>query len=272
MKHALQFGLAAGFLLFASFSCSPAQAQRIGASVARPMGAQPRASYSLRRSRPPLGSASHGINYAAPFSANGFSGSSFSGSGATLQQLLDPVPPPGFDYQYLSAIDSDLAEKAFIDPVTQLRLAAARRFLAGGDLAAGDTTSSMAADITTRMIPISPSPSSSSRLSSNPSNNPRSSFCSRRPRPNKPPNPRQRRLKRSLCPTSDSLSWCYAMAPASKQWPSRARTAATSSTSPPTAAAARSPRLTSIPKRPFASTRSAALRSSSRSDFSSRSR
>ena len=137
MKHALQFGLAAGFLLFASFSCSPAQAQRIGASVARPMGAQPRASYSLRRSRPPLGSASHGINYAAPFSANGFSGSSFSGSGATLQQLLDPVPPPGFDYQYLSAIDSDLAEKAFIDPVTQLRLAAARRFLRGRGFGGG---------------------------------------------------------------------------------------------------------------------------------------
>jgi hypothetical protein len=132
MKHALQFGLAAGFLLVASLSCSPAQAQHIGASIARPMGAQPRATYSLRRARPPLGSAAHGINYAAPFSASGFSGSS-----ATLQQLLDPVPPPGFDYQYLSAIDRDLAEKAFIDPVTQLRLAAARRFLRGRGFGGG---------------------------------------------------------------------------------------------------------------------------------------
>ncbi|MGA3292890.1 MAG: hypothetical protein ABSE45_02770 [Candidatus Acidiferrales bacterium] len=47
----------------------------------------------------------------------------------TLQQLLDPVPPPGFDYAYLSAIDSELAVKSFIDPVTQLRLAAAERVL-----------------------------------------------------------------------------------------------------------------------------------------------
>ncbi|HEX4004322.1 MAG TPA: hypothetical protein VHX36_16840 [Candidatus Acidoferrales bacterium] len=77
-------------------------------------------------------SASRGINYSAPFSANGFSG-----SGATLQQLLDPVPPPGFDYQYLSAVDSDLAVKAFIDPVTQLRVAAARRFLRGRGFGGG---------------------------------------------------------------------------------------------------------------------------------------
>jgi hypothetical protein len=96
------------------------------------MGGQARPTYNLRRARAPLGSAAHGINYAAPFSANGFSGSS-----ATLQQLLDPVPPPGFDYQYLSAIDSDLAEKAFIDPVTQLRLASARRFLRGRGFGGG---------------------------------------------------------------------------------------------------------------------------------------
>jgi hypothetical protein len=42
--------------------------------------------------------------------------------------MLDPVPPPGFDYAYLSAIDNDLGIKAFIDPATQLLLAAAERF------------------------------------------------------------------------------------------------------------------------------------------------
>jgi hypothetical protein len=133
MKHALQFGLAAGVLLASSLLCSSAQAQRAGfASAARPAGAQPRATYSLRRSRPASGSASRGANYAAPFSAG-----SLSGSGATLQQLLDPVPPPGFDYQYLSAIDNDLAIKAFIDPATELRVAAARRFLRGRGLGGG---------------------------------------------------------------------------------------------------------------------------------------
>jgi hypothetical protein len=122
MTRALQFGLAAGVLLISPLLCSPAQAQHTGAVVERPTTAQPRATYSLRRSRPALGS--RGASNAAPFGAGGFSG-----SGLTLQQLLDPVPPPGFDYQYLSAIDSDLAVKAFIDPVTQLRVAAAERFL-----------------------------------------------------------------------------------------------------------------------------------------------
>jgi hypothetical protein len=126
MKHVLQFGLAAGILLISPLVSSPAKAQHVGASVARPIGARPRATYSLRRSRPALGSASRGANDAAAFSVGGFSGSS-----ATLEQLLDPVPPPGFDYQYLSAIDSDLAVKAFIDPVTELRVAAAGRFLRG---------------------------------------------------------------------------------------------------------------------------------------------
>ncbi|HTW22225.1 MAG TPA: hypothetical protein VMD78_01405 [Candidatus Baltobacteraceae bacterium] len=129
MKHVVQFGLAAGTLFFSSFLSAPAQAQHIGASVARPMAA-PRAGYSLRRSRPALASAPRHANY-APFSPGNY------GTGGTLQQFLDPVPPPGFDYQYLSAIDSDLAVKAFIDPATQLRIAAARRFLRGSGFGAG---------------------------------------------------------------------------------------------------------------------------------------
>jgi len=125
MRHALQFGLAAGVLLTSSLLVSPAQAQHAGfVSAGRPMAAQPRATYSLRRSRPALGATSRGASYAAPFSAG-----AVSGSGLTLQQLLDPVPPPGFDYQYLSAVDSDLAVKAFIDPETEWRVASARRFL-----------------------------------------------------------------------------------------------------------------------------------------------
>ena len=127
MKHALQFGLAAGVLFTSSVVlCCPAQAQHMSASVARPMGVQPRASYGRRFAPHAVsGSSSRGTSYVAPsaFSANGYAG-----SGVTLQQLLDPVPPPGFDHQYLSAIDSDLAVKALIDPETEWRIASARRF------------------------------------------------------------------------------------------------------------------------------------------------
>jgi len=133
MKHALQFGLAAGVLLVSSLLCLPAQAQHTGASAARPMAIQPRATYSRRLVPRPIGSLPHHTNYAVP---NAFNATGFAGSGLTLQQLLDPVPPPGFDYQYLSAIDSDLAVKALIDPVTQWRVAEAERALrVGGGLA-----------------------------------------------------------------------------------------------------------------------------------------
>jgi hypothetical protein len=127
MKHALQAGFAAGVLLASSLLCLPARAQHIGASVAHPMSIQPRATYSRRfvPRQVPVSSPHH-VNHAVP---NAVNATGLAGSGLTLQQLLDPVPPPGFDYQYLSAIDSNLAVKAFIDPVTQLRVAAAERAL-----------------------------------------------------------------------------------------------------------------------------------------------
>lgn len=59
--------------------------------------------------------------------ANRFSNTFSAGSSETLQQLLDPVPGPGFDYAHLAAIDSDLQIKAVIDPETEWRLAVAER-------------------------------------------------------------------------------------------------------------------------------------------------
>jgi len=50
-------------------------------------------------------------------------------SGLSVQQLLDPVPPPGFNYEDLAAFDRDIAIKAVIDPATQWRLAVAERLL-----------------------------------------------------------------------------------------------------------------------------------------------
>jgi hypothetical protein len=52
--------------------------------------------------------------------------------GMTAQQLLNPVPPNGFNYQYLNAINSDLNLKAAIDPATQLALSQAVRYGCGG--------------------------------------------------------------------------------------------------------------------------------------------
>jgi hypothetical protein len=49
-----------------------------------------------------------------------------------LQQLISPVPPYGFNYQYLNSINSDLALKAAIDPATELELNEARRLNCGG--------------------------------------------------------------------------------------------------------------------------------------------
>jgi hypothetical protein len=51
------------------------------------------------------------------------------GSPVSLQDLLNPIPPPGFDYQFLSAMNQDLAIKAVIDPATEWKLAVAERVL-----------------------------------------------------------------------------------------------------------------------------------------------
>ena len=57
------------------------------------------------------------------------------GSFVSLQDLLNPVPGLGFDYHHLSVINQDLPIKALIDPVTELKLAEARRFLRGSRFA-----------------------------------------------------------------------------------------------------------------------------------------
>ena len=138
MKRAIQFGLAAGVLLASSLFCLPAQAQHMGASVARPMNVRPRPTYSRRFvPRQAIGSSPLGASRATQ---NAFGGTGFAGSGLTLQQLLDPVPPPGFDYQYLSAVDSDLALKALIDPATEWRVAEAERTLRATGGFAGSTS------------------------------------------------------------------------------------------------------------------------------------
>jgi hypothetical protein len=56
----------------------------------------------------------------------------FSGGGfapISVQQLLNPVPGLGFDFPHLAAINHNIDVRAFIDPVTQLRLGLAVRLL-----------------------------------------------------------------------------------------------------------------------------------------------
>jgi hypothetical protein len=68
------------------------------------------------------------------------SGNGFILSGATsfdLGQLLNNVPGLGFDYEFLDAMNQNLGERAFIDPVTQQDLALAQRLSQTGSGFAG---------------------------------------------------------------------------------------------------------------------------------------
>jgi hypothetical protein len=67
---------------------------------------------------------SNGVGSSAGIGAAGFAGDPIS-----LQQLLDPYPAYGFDFEHLNAINRDLDLKAFIDPATQVRIATAERRL-----------------------------------------------------------------------------------------------------------------------------------------------
>ena len=111
-------GAALAFLLLLFFVPVSAHAQRHAAPVrgTRPV---PRARRVARTS--------HG----GPFTrrTDHFCSGFGLGSGETLEQLLNPVPGLGFDDSYLTAIDSDLAIKAVIDPETEWRLGAAERLL-----------------------------------------------------------------------------------------------------------------------------------------------
>lgn len=133
MKAKSHLGVAAAILFAVTFVATlPANAQqRVSPAIAGPIPARarPAASHPLasraaaaRRTTPAVRPAVHFNPEANSFQTN-------DGSFVSLQDLLDPVPGLGFDYHHLSVINSDLAIKAFIDPVTELKLAAARRFL-----------------------------------------------------------------------------------------------------------------------------------------------
>lgn len=130
----LQFGLAATLLLaiptlaqsprtthFAA-AAAPVHARAIvpiHTSVSHPVGLRSAANRNTNRSASPnVGGASSGVP-------------------SPVQELLNPSPGFGFDYEHLSAMNSDLDIKALIDPVTQLRIARAERHLRESQSEAG---------------------------------------------------------------------------------------------------------------------------------------
>jgi len=51
------------------------------------------------------------------------------GTSLSIQELLNPFPGFGFNFEHLTALNQDLGIKALIDPATQARLAVAERLL-----------------------------------------------------------------------------------------------------------------------------------------------
>jgi hypothetical protein len=124
MRKLSKFGLAATLLLSIPFL---ARAQRTGPAMGQAMTQAPVAVHA-HPAATRLGSAgttrpaSRKTTSLKANNANGFLGDPLS-----VQQLLDPFPGFGFNFEHLNAIDSDLGIKALIDPVTQGRLAVAER-------------------------------------------------------------------------------------------------------------------------------------------------
>lgn len=105
-----------------------------GASAPIHTGSRVAGSHVARTSRSGV-AASSSARVGANFNSNGVDSSagigaaSFAGDPISLQQLLDPYPAYGFDFEHLNAINRDLDLKAFIDPATQVRIATAERSL-----------------------------------------------------------------------------------------------------------------------------------------------
>jgi len=99
---------------------------------ARPAGAHVAAAHTAAPA-PRRGSAA--AHAAVHFNSAANSFQADDGSFVSLQDLLNPVPGLGFDYHDLSVFNQDLLVKAAIDPVTQLKIAEARRLLRGTSFA-----------------------------------------------------------------------------------------------------------------------------------------
>jgi hypothetical protein len=117
VKTNFRFALALALLLALP---SLASAQRPGHLASAP---------AAQRSRAVAvhGATSHVTASRKPARAKAASAGDLQGDPLTIQQLLDPFPAFGFDFEHLNALDRNLAIKALIDPITEQRLALAER-------------------------------------------------------------------------------------------------------------------------------------------------
>ena len=126
MRTMRPVGLAAALLLVVP---ALAYAQRSGGGLSMPGPAM-----RMAPSNPPARhatntrvSTNHPRSASSALGPAGALDSTNFGGALTVQQLLDPFPGFGFNFEHLSAIDQDIAIKALIDPVTQARLRIALR-------------------------------------------------------------------------------------------------------------------------------------------------
>ncbi|HYL67648.1 MAG TPA: hypothetical protein VEX69_00640 [Candidatus Limnocylindria bacterium] len=127
MKLRCQVGLAAAlFLAVPGLS----QAQRVARVSPTPAVARPHtvsANPVMVHPGTNRGTANRTISTSATRNSNDSLG--FSGDPLSVQDLLNPFPGFGFNFEHLSALNQDLGIKALIDPATQARLAVAERLL-----------------------------------------------------------------------------------------------------------------------------------------------
>ncbi|HXZ10777.1 MAG TPA: hypothetical protein VEG64_00160 [Candidatus Sulfotelmatobacter sp.] len=126
MKTARAIGLTAAILLVVP---AVAHAQRTGGagSAPAPVMRSAAASVPARTAGYTRTSASRTRAATSALGPVGALDSTNFGGALTVQQLLDPFPGFGFNFEHLSAIDQDIAIKALIDPATQARLRIALR-------------------------------------------------------------------------------------------------------------------------------------------------
>jgi hypothetical protein len=142
MKLPRVSGIGAALLIAALLGPAAAHAQRGGVSVAgarassavrvQPATATRARTSSTQNTNSRRAASVNSTN--SPFFDNGFFGDPL-----TIQNLLNPVPNPGFSYDHLFALNQNLGLMAFIDPATQVRLAVAERVLRSTPFAGGGT-------------------------------------------------------------------------------------------------------------------------------------
>lgn len=137
MKNKQKFGVVAALLLVIP---SLAQAQRaahamapVGRAAAQTPSVETQHSFSSVRfmgtaNNQKIGNQSRATTVSARHNSNSFTNSfGFGVAPLSVQNIADPVPGFGFNYEHLNTINQDLGIRTVIDPATQRRLAVRER-------------------------------------------------------------------------------------------------------------------------------------------------